>query len=63
MEVRVSIDQSGKVTQAVAVPQKGISEFFVAATVSAARLWKFEPARKDNQPVPSEMTLQFVFDH
>ena len=62
VEVRVSIDQNGRVTHAAAVPQKGISEFFVQATVSAARLWRFEPARQDNQPVPSEMTLQFLLD-
>jgi len=62
VEVKVSIDQHGRVTRAEAVPQKGITEFFVAATVSAARLWRFEPARRDNQPVPSEMTLQFILD-
>jgi hypothetical protein len=62
VEVRVSIDEHGRVTHADAVPQKGITEFFVEATVSAARLWRFEPARRDNQPVPSEMTLQFLLD-
>jgi protein TonB len=62
VEVRVSIDEHGRVTRADAVPQKGITEFFVEATVSAARLWRFEPARRDNQPVPSEMTLQFLLD-
>jgi hypothetical protein len=62
VEVKVNIDQHGKVTRAEAIPQKGISEFFVAATVAAARLWRFEPARRDNQPVPSEMTLQFILD-
>jgi hypothetical protein len=62
VEVRVSIDEHGRVTHADAVPQKGISEFFVEATVSAARLWRFEPARRDNQPVASEMTLQFLLD-
>jgi protein TonB len=62
VEVRVSIDEHGRVTRADAVPQKGITEFFVEATVSAARLWRFEPARRDNQPVASEMTLQFLLD-
>jgi hypothetical protein len=62
VEVRVSIDEHGRVTHADAVPQKGISEFFVEATISAARLWRFEPARRDDQPIPSEMTLQFILD-
>src|SRR5262249_48152783 len=60
VQVRVSIDEHGRVTRAEAVSQKGISEFFVEATISAARLWRFAPARRNNQPVPSEMTIEFV---
>jgi outer membrane biosynthesis protein TonB len=33
----------------------------IAASLDAARLWKFSPARKNTQPIPSEMILRFEF--
>jgi len=62
VEVQVTIDEAGKVTRAVAVSRKDVADYFVEATLKVARLWRFEPARKNYQPVSSEMTLKFVFN-
>jgi TonB family protein len=61
VEVRVTIDKTGNVTRAEAIPQKNVSQFFFTAAVKAARLWRFEPALRDNQPVSSESIIQFGF--
>ena len=63
IEVKVTIDKSGKVSKAEAIPQKNVSLFLVNSAVSAARLWKFEPARRNDDPVSSETLLQFIFGH
>jgi hypothetical protein len=61
VEVRVTIDKEGKVIKAEPIPQKDLSKFMVDAAIYAARLWKFRPALSGDQPVPSEMLLQFIF--
>ena len=61
IEVRVTIDKNGKVSKAEAIPQKNTSLFLINSAVNAARLWKFQPALRDNEPVSSESVLQFVF--
>jgi hypothetical protein len=63
IEVKVTIDKTGKVSKAEAVPQKNVSQFLVNSAVKAARLWKFQPALRDNEPISSESVLQFVFGH
>jgi protein TonB len=63
IEVTVTIDKTGTVTNAEAIPQKNTSLFLINSAVSAARLWKFQPALRDNKPVASESVLQFVFGH
>jgi TonB family protein len=63
VEVAVSIDKSGKVTKAEATPQKNVSQFLINSAVTAARRWKFRPAQRGDEPVSSEMVLQFIFDH
>jgi TonB family protein len=62
VEVRVSIDQTGKVIKAEAIPQRDLHKLFVDAALNAARLWKFRPARIGDQPVPAETVLQFSFN-
>jgi TonB family protein len=61
IEVKVTIDKNGKVSKAEAIPQKTVNQFLVNSAVSAARLWRFQPALRDNEPVSSESVLQFLF--
>jgi Gram-negative bacterial TonB protein C-terminal len=62
VEVRVGIDESGNVVTVTPVPQeRAAPPTIVKSAVEAARMWKFKPARTNNQPVPSEMILQFRF--
>ena len=61
VEVIVTIDKNGKVMKAQGVPQRNVSQFLINASVNAALQWRFEPARRDNQPVVSDSVLQFVF--
>jgi hypothetical protein len=61
IEVKVSIDKTGNVSKAEAIPQKNVNQFLVNSAVNAARLWRFQPAQRDNQPISSESVLQFVF--
>ena len=58
--VKVAIDVSGRVSNAEAL-SKRVSPPFVAAALSAARQWVFEPARSNGAPVPSELVLEFKF--
>jgi outer membrane biosynthesis protein TonB len=62
IELKVSIDETGKVVKAQALPLKAWTpQIMIQAALDAVRLWKFKPARKGNQSVPSEMVLQFAF--
>jgi hypothetical protein len=62
VQVRVSIDQNGKVVAAEPIsagPAPGNLLGTLAA--SAARLWLFEPARSNSRAVPSEVIVNFDF--
>jgi periplasmic protein TonB len=61
VEVRVSIDQKGKVVNAESVTPKPTNRFFVDEALHVVRLWRFQPARRGNEAVESEVVLQFVF--
>jgi periplasmic protein TonB len=61
VEVTLSIDETGKVVKATPVLRPGVSQALVFASMAAAKEWKFQPARRGDQPVPSEMTLRFNF--
>jgi protein TonB len=61
IEVLVSIDETGKVIKAEAVPQKDLHQMLINSATDAARQWKFRPGRRGDQPVPSEMVLRFNF--
>jgi hypothetical protein len=62
VEVVVTIDETGKVVKADAKPQPGLPPTLVVDSVLAARQWKFRPARRGDQPVPSQIFLRFSFD-
>ena len=61
IEVRVAIDKDGKVTQADAVPHRGVNNVVLGMVTAAARSWTFTPARLGDEPVPSDFVLQFHF--
>jgi TonB family protein len=59
--VRVTIDKNGRVLKAEPLPQANIHKFFIVEAVHAAQLWKFQPARRGDDAVSSELVLQFAF--
>jgi TonB family protein len=64
IDVRVHIDERGRVTSAAPVvkPHQGLESYLAASAVQAAKLWRFEPARENGQPVPGTQTIHFVFE-
>jgi hypothetical protein len=62
IEVKVSIDEAGRVVMAEALPPKvWAPKLMINKAVEAARLFKFKPARRNSQPVSGEMVVQFNF--
>ena len=62
VEVRVRIDESGRVIGATPVSASGpIATSLVRCAVDAARRWRFRPARQNGKPVRSERVLEFLF--
>jgi hypothetical protein len=62
LEVGVTIDENGKVTDAKLVSAKGAAARFMSASVlQAARLYLFEPAQDNNRKVASKLMLTFRF--
>ena len=68
IDVRVRIDEQGRVTSAAPVvtphqgkPHPGLDAYLSASAVQAARLWRFEPARENGTAVPGTQTIHFVF--
>jgi len=64
VEVRlmVKIDAAGRVVRAEPVAPAGpASRALVNATQGAARLWKFAPAMRGNEPIASEIVLVFGY--
>jgi TonB family protein len=61
VQVRVSIDDKGKVTKVEPLRQPDIHGMLIEEAVRAARGWRFRPALQGSQPVPSEMVLSFAF--
>jgi len=58
--VRVDVDVNGAVTDARFV-SRGSSQYFANKALEAARKWRFKPAHKDGNAVPSAWTLRFQF--
>lgn len=62
VEVRVHIDNSGKVTSATAVTTRGpVATSLEGYAFEAARRWRFRPARDSGQSVGSDKVLEFLF--
>jgi periplasmic protein TonB len=61
VEVKVSVDASGSVVRAEAVPKSGVHPLLRDAAVQAARRWKFQPAQFNGHAVPADTVLQFTF--
>jgi len=62
IELKVSIDDKGRMVKAEALPSKAWTpNAMIKSALEAVQRWKFQPARKGSQTIPSEMVLQFVF--
>jgi hypothetical protein len=62
VEVNVTIDKTGRVIQAEAIPPRNLNHSLSHSAVNASMLWKFGPALRNNQPVSIESILEFVFE-
>jgi len=63
VDVKVVIDATGKVVSAVpAEANMPAQKMLAPQAVQAALLWRFQPARKNGQPVRSESLLKFAFE-
>jgi hypothetical protein len=63
VQVKVQIDESGRVVKIDSVLYTGpASRSLLRATETAARLWEFAPALRENQPVTSETILSFRYN-
>jgi TonB family protein len=58
--VRVSVDSSGKVTDAE-LESPGPSKYFARLALEAAQRWKFDPPKMDGRSVLSDWVLHFAF--
>jgi TonB family protein len=58
--VHLLVDASGNVSQAT-ITSEGPSRYFASKALAAARRWKFDPAKVDGQPAPSEWIVRFQF--
>lgn len=62
VDVKVRIDENGRVVSAERMPSRApVSSSLVDAARKAAMLWRFEPARRGNEPVPSDLVLKFQY--
>jgi hypothetical protein len=64
IDIRVRVDSHGRVTEATPVSKQhtGLETYLVGRAVSAARQWRFEPAREGGKAVPGTETIHFVFE-
>lgn len=60
VELLLTIDKSGSVTEATVAKSGG--EAFDAAALAAARQFLFEPARQDWEPLASRVRYRYVFE-
>jgi protein TonB len=63
VQVRVSINETGKVTKAEGIREKGIHGLLYMEAERAASAWKFKPAHEGDRPVRSEMVVSFTFQN
>ena len=60
VRLRVSVNENGKVMDAAIVTSSG-SPILDQAAVNGVRQWKYDPALRDGQSVPAEVTEQVKF--
>ncbi|MGB7601533.1 MAG: TonB family protein [Candidatus Sulfotelmatobacter sp.] len=60
VSARVSVDNSGNVSE-VTLVSPGPSKYFAKQALAAARRWRFSPAQVNGQPSASEWILRFQF--
>jgi TonB family protein len=60
VRVKVAVDAAGNVSDAT-LDSAGPSKYFANLALRAARRWKFKPAQKNDQDIPSEWMLNFGF--
>jgi TonB family protein len=59
VSVRVDVNEAGRVTRAEAIAEKGIHALLLNAATDAARRCRFQPARRGQTPVSSNVTIVF----
>jgi hypothetical protein len=63
IQVQVDIDAAGHVVKATPLDLNAIDRRVLAVpAVAAAKEWKFEPAKRNGVPMPSQTVLQFRFN-
>jgi TonB family protein len=58
IQVKVKVDETGRVTDA-RLKSRGPSRFFAERALEAARGWKFEPVRENGKPLASQWMVEF----
>ncbi len=61
VDVRVSIGTDGRISAAAPAASSVLNEYLAQSAVRAALQWRFQPARRGNIPVPSDMVVRFSF--
>jgi TonB family protein len=61
VEVKLSVDAEGRVTNAEAAAGGGVLAHLGRVSQDAARQWRFQPATLNGKPVPSVHVVQFKF--
>jgi hypothetical protein len=62
VDIRVAVDSRGKVTGAQPVREyKGVGAYLAGLAQNTVRMWSFEPAKRNGQPVAGEYMLRFSF--
>lgn len=60
--VTVEIGRDGRVVRVRAPEQyDGVHAYFAQSAIEAVRQWRFQPAKRGREPVPSECTIRFRF--
>jgi len=59
VSVRVDVNEAGRVTRAEAIAEKGIHALLLRAATDAARRCRFQPARRGQSAVSSNVTIVF----
>jgi TonB family protein len=63
IDVRVKIDERGHVVSASLITKlhSGLEEYLGSRAITAARQWRFEPARENGKAVAGTQSIHFVF--